>query len=171
MAGLSVVALSAALAVAAPVAADDPGGFHAAGDPGGHQRSGGQYAGRTSQGDEISFRVDRGHLTGVRLGVNVVCPSRRVWKVAAVLSAPIKVVNGRFRQGFSSHRRGAAGTIMIKGNVRGARVAGTVKINRFLASEHRYCSGSTTFNLRRKSLRTDTGEPQSGGDPPAFTAA
>lgn len=149
VAGLSVVALSAALAFAAPVAADDPGNFHAAGDPGGHQGSGGQYAGRTSQGEEISFRVARDHLTGVRLGVNVVCPSRRVWKVTAVLSAPIKVANGRFRQGFSSHRRGAAGTIMIRGSVRGGRVAGTVKIKRFIAPEHRYCSGTTTFSLRR----------------------
>jgi hypothetical protein len=157
-----VVALSAAMATATPVAADDPGG---------PRGSSGRYTGRTSQGDEISFRVARDHLIGVRLGINVVCPSRRVWKVTAVLSAPIKVANGRFRQGFSSHRRGAAGTITIKGNVRAGRVAGTVRINRFIAPEHRYCSGSTTFSLRRKSPRPDTGEPESGVDPPAFTAA
>jgi hypothetical protein len=107
----------------------------------------------------------------VRFGINVVCPSRRVWKVTAALSAPIKVANGRFRQSFSSRRRGAAGTITIKGKARNGRVAGTVQINRFIAPEHRYCSGSTTFSLRRKSPRPDTGEPQSGGDPPAFTAA
>jgi hypothetical protein len=149
LAGLSLVALSVVASAATPAAADDAGG---------PRGSGGRYAGRTSQGEEISFRVARNHLNGVRLGINVVCPSRRVWKVTAVTSAPIKVVDGQFRQSFSSRRRGAAGTITIKGKLGHGRAAGTVRIKRFIAPEHHYCSGTTSFSLRRSAPRPDTGE-------------
>jgi hypothetical protein len=149
VAGLSV----AALAAGAPIAAGD-GGAHGTSRVG---AGGARYRGRTSQGREISFRVAGGHLTGLRLVLDVVCPSRRVWQVSAAMPAPVKIVDARFRQSFSSHRPGAAGTATVTGRLRHGRVTGTVTMRRYIAPEHRYCSGSATFTVRRRSPRPDTG--------------
>ncbi len=177
---MAIVVLSAAVQVGGTPARAETGGGFRDGDHGREYRHGvfgahrfeaagtiaGHYQGRTSQGREISFRVARGHLTGLRVAVEVVCPSRRVWQVTAAMSSPIEIVDSRFGQSFTSHRPGAAGTATVKGSIRRGRVTGTVRMRRYIAPEHRYCSGSASFTVRRNAARPDLSGPR----PPAFTA-
>lgn len=123
---------------------------------------GGRYAGRTSQGTPISFRVSGDQLTALRFAVKVVCPSRRVWIVTASVPEPVKVANSRFNQRLRSSKPGAPGTAVIKGQIRSGKVTGRLAMKRYIRREHHYCTGSATFRLRPR-RRADGLRAQAAG--------
>jgi hypothetical protein len=113
----------------------------------------GRYQGNTSQGRPISFSVSNGRLAGLQFSIDVICPSHRVWKVTAAVSAPVKIVDSRFDQTFNSQQPGAQGVATVKGSVRRSTVSGTLTMKRYIAKEHHYCSGTATFSVNHPSRR------------------
>ena len=105
--------------------------------------TGREYSGLTSQRLPIAFRLSTGSLTGLQFRIDVVCPSRREWRVTASRFPPIKVVHSRFGQTFASHNPSATAT--VSGKIGKKQINGALAMKRFIAKEHHFCRGSATF--------------------------
>ena len=109
----------------------------------------GTFSGKTKQKLPISFHVGHGRVTGLDFHIRDKCPSGHVYAVHDFNFPAIKINKfHKFDQRFSN--KGLNAEAEVKGTVFKRKVTGSVAEGRVIAKEHHFCSGSTTFSIRKQ---------------------
>lgn len=109
----------------------------------------GNFSGKTSQKQSISFHVGGGRVTALDFHIRDKCPSGHVYAVHDFGFPRIKINKShKFDARFSN--KGLNARAEIKGTVFKGKVTGSVAEGRVIAKEHHFCSGSATFTVHKQ---------------------
>ena len=109
----------------------------------------GNYNGRTSQRQAISFQVAGGSVKLLRYRINDRCPNRKRLSVRAWGFPALRIKHGHFGGTFVA-KAPAAAKAVITGTVSGTTVRGTLSDRTRNRRTRRLCTGKATFSLRRR---------------------
>jgi hypothetical protein len=113
---------------------------YGAGDP--------RYAGRTSQGLRITFRISGKRVRNLNFRIKDRCGGGRSLLVHDFgFSPPMRVNRSRFRGTFHAPHGDKA---VVHGRIKGKRAIGYVTDHTLNNKTHKFCNGRATFKLRRK---------------------
>ncbi len=106
------------------------------------------FKGRTSQDLPIALTIAAGHVTKLKFRITIACASHHSYQGPVWGFAAIAIGHGRFSVTLTSKK--PAATTTVSGRVGAHRVHGSVRLRRYVASEHGFCKGTATFDLRHR---------------------
>jgi hypothetical protein len=103
--------------------------------------SGVSFAGTTSQGQALTFKVSGGKVVGLKYHLNDRCPDGHIL-TENITFQPITITRGRF-----SHTFGPTGQpTTVSGKISGKHASGSMRDQSVSPREHALCHGSATFS-------------------------
>lgn len=103
------------------------------------------YTGHTSQHQPIGLTIAAGKVKNLHFWIVITCKSHHRYRLHAAGFAPIAIHSGRFQATVSSGHPAASAT--VAGHLGPGRVSGTLRLRRYVASEHAACSGKATYTV------------------------
>jgi len=105
------------------------------------------YAGRTSQGNQISFSIASSYLRRLNFMINVRCPNGLVYRIHDYAFPAIPLIHSKVNESFTSSSPRATAT--VKAAVLHKSVTGALSDTTYVKG--RSCRGSATFSAHASS--------------------
>lgn len=107
----------------------------------------GDYRGKTSQNQPVSFKILSGHVRNFRIVVNEACPDGHILSATETFPT-MKITGGRFGGSFIPVAAHPGEHASLHGTLEGRGVTGTIRDTGFSHREQKLCEGSATWRAQ-----------------------